>query len=87
MKRRYLLGIFSFYYLQMETNPRDQSPWKWGIFYYNKNDKRLFCPKRIPALGITVNFAHPYAIWFIAGLVILILILLLPSLLMTHSIH
>ena len=27
---------------------------KWGLFYYTKNDKRLFPPKRIKQFGWTV---------------------------------
>lgn len=34
------------------------SNWKWGIFYYNPADKRLFPPKRLPWMGWTVNFAN-----------------------------
>ena len=30
---------------------KDSKNWKWGIFYYNKKDKRLFPPKKIKALG------------------------------------
>jgi len=33
---------------------KDPKNWKWGIFYYNKKDKRLFPPKKIKALGWTV---------------------------------
>lgn len=40
----------------------DEDHWKWGIFYYNKDDKRLFPPKRNKFLGWTVNFANPYSI-------------------------
>ena len=36
--------------------------WKWGIFYYNKNDDRILPPKRNPAFGWTVNFANPKSI-------------------------
>lgn len=36
--------------------------WKMGLFYYNKDDKRIFPPKRIPGLGWTINFANPYSI-------------------------
>ena len=32
--------------------------WIWGIFYYNKEDSRIFPPKRIPWMGWTVNFAN-----------------------------
>ena len=35
----------------------DDSNWKWGCFYYNPEDKRLFPPKRDPAFGWTINFA------------------------------
>ncbi|WDF48060.1 DUF5808 domain-containing protein [Chryseobacterium sp. KACC 21268] len=37
--------------------------WKYGIFYYNKEDKRLFPPKRNPALGWTINFANAKSIF------------------------
>lgn len=40
----------------------DENHWKFGIFYYNKDDKRLFPPKRNKFLGWTVNFANPYSI-------------------------
>ena len=41
---------------KIETEPND---WKWGIFYYNPNDPRIFVPKRIKWLGWTLNFAQP----------------------------
>ncbi len=44
----------------MEKN--DENHWKWGIFYYNKDDRRLFPPKRNKFLGWTVNFANPYSV-------------------------
>lgn len=50
----------------------DPGNWVWGIFYFNKNDKRLFLPKRNPAFGITVNFANPQAYLFIAALILLL---------------
>ncbi|WP_293787971.1 DUF5808 domain-containing protein [uncultured Pedobacter sp.] len=40
--------------------------WKWGIFYFNKNDHRLIVPKRIKILGWTFNFAHPLSYIIIA---------------------
>ena len=46
----------------MESNSNPDSHWKYGIFYYNKKDKRIFCPKRIPWMGWTVNFANPYSV-------------------------
>jgi len=42
----------------------EKSKWIFGIFYFNPKDKRIFPPKRISALGWTVNFANPYSIIF-----------------------
>lgn len=50
----------------------DPSNWKYGIFYYNKEDKRIFPPKRIALLGWTVNFANPYSYLSLIGLIIVI---------------
>ncbi|WP_374460460.1 DUF5808 domain-containing protein [Chryseobacterium taeanense] len=54
---------------------RDQNSfWKLGIFYYNKQDKRLLPPKRT-GLGWTVNFANPFSVaLFILILMAIILI-------------
>ena len=41
---------------------RDPNNWKWGLFYFNKQDKRLLPPKKLAALGWTVNFANPLSI-------------------------
>jgi uncharacterized membrane protein len=46
----------------MSEIEQDPSHYKWGIFYFNKNDKRIFPPKRIKGMGWTINFANPYSI-------------------------
>jgi uncharacterized membrane protein len=46
----------------LENWHKDQNNWKWGIFYFNKDDKRIFPPKRNKYLGWTVNFANPISI-------------------------
>lgn len=51
--------------------------WKLGIFYFNPNDKRIFVPKKIEWLGWTLNFAQPFSIIIISGIVILIVMTLL----------
>ncbi len=51
----------------------DPSNWKGGIFYFNKNDKRLFPPKRNKAFGWTINFANPISILALVALMILML--------------
>jgi uncharacterized membrane protein len=40
----------------------DPNNWKWGVFYFNKEDNRIFPPKRIPWMGWTINFANPKSI-------------------------
>ncbi|WP_034714812.1 DUF5808 domain-containing protein [Chryseobacterium soli] len=52
----------------------NEDNWKFGIFYYNKDDKRLFPPKRNKFLGWTVNFANPYSI--LAMILVIILLVL-----------
>lgn len=43
-------------------NNRDNNSFlKLGVFYYNKQDKRLFPPKRM-GLGWTVNFVNPLSV-------------------------
>lgn len=61
-------------------NNRDENSfWKLGVFYYNKQDKRLFPPKRT-GLGWTVNFANPLSVALF--LLILLVIILIPKLLL-----
>jgi uncharacterized membrane protein len=50
--------------------------WKLGLFYYNKEDKRILPPKRIKWLGWTVNFANPISIMIFALILFAVLILL-----------
>jgi len=40
----------------------DPNNWKWGVFYFNRDDNRIFPPKRIPWMGWTINFAKPKSI-------------------------
>ncbi len=62
-----------------ETNEKwhkDPSNWRLGIFYYNKEDKRLLPPKRIPSMGWTVNFANPYSFSLLLGFILAIAFLI-----------
>jgi uncharacterized membrane protein len=40
----------------------DDQYWKWGMFYFNPDDKRIFPPKRLYGTGWTVNFANWYSV-------------------------
>ncbi|MEI6587076.1 MAG: hypothetical protein WCL56_13380 [Sediminibacterium sp.] len=50
----------------------DPKNWKLGIFYFNKEDKRLVISKRLKLFGWTLNFANPlsYIIMIALGVVI-----------------
>ena len=50
----------------MVDNPEN---YRLGIFYFNRKDKRAIVPKRNRLLGLTVNFARPYAYWWAIGIV------------------
>jgi uncharacterized membrane protein len=53
----------------LDTQATDNGgEWKWGMFYYNKNDHRLFPPKA-NGMGWTVNFANP---WSVATMILII---------------
>ena len=54
----------------------DPSNWKWGMIYYNKEDKRLFPPKRIPMMGWTINFANKWSVVAMAVLILAIFVLI-----------
>jgi len=43
------------------NNKLEPSNYKWGMFDYNKNDKRIFVDKPNPSYGTTLNFANPKA--------------------------
>lgn len=51
---------------QFEKWSKDPANWKLGIFYYNKEDKRLLPPKQNKMLGWTINFANPVSIFIFA---------------------
>lgn len=46
---------------------KDPNNWIWGIFYYNKEDKRIFPPKRIAWMGFTTNFANTKSVVSMIG--------------------
>ena len=49
---------------------KDPNNWIWGIFYFNKEDKRLFVSKKAEWRGMTLNFANPKWILFMIGFVL-----------------
>ncbi len=49
--------------------------YKWGIFYFNRNDNRVFVPKQQWGLGYTLNFGNPFAQLIILALAAAIIII------------
>ena len=54
--------------------PHDPRHYRWGLFYVNPDDPRIWVPKQL-GLGWTLNFAHRSS-WLIMGLLLLPLLLL-----------
>jgi len=52
---------------------KDPNNWKFGLFYYNKDDKRLLPPKRYKFMGWTVNFANPASVLILVLLLVAII--------------
>ncbi|MBF4465628.1 DUF5808 domain-containing protein [Flavobacterium sp. LC2016-12] len=56
---------------------KDPNNWYLGFLYYNPKDKRLFTPKRIWQLGLTINLANPYSTLIVLALFSIIILALL----------
>jgi uncharacterized membrane protein len=52
----------------------DPTNYKWGIFYFNPKDPRVIVPKRIQAMGWTLNFGNIYTYLLFIGIVAVILV-------------
>jgi uncharacterized membrane protein len=63
----------------LEKWQKDPDNWKLDIFYYNKEDKRIFPPKRLAWTGWTVNFANSISISVFVIVMILIIALVFFS--------
>jgi uncharacterized membrane protein len=45
----------------------DPNNWVLGFFYYNKEDQRIFPPKKSEEMGSTINFANPKSVMALLG--------------------
>ena len=54
---------------------KDPGNWKFGIFYFNKNDKRIFPPKRYGYFGCTINFLNLKSLLLNISVVVLIVLI------------
>ena len=53
----------------------DPANYKWGIFYFNRKDRRIIVPKRLKMMGWTLNFANFYT-YIILFLIVAIAIII-----------
>ena len=60
----------------LERWRKDPNNWIWGIFYYNKEDKRIFPPKKMAWMGNTVNFANRNSVILFISILLLIVVLI-----------
>ncbi|MCX5772439.1 MAG: DUF1648 domain-containing protein [Candidatus Hydrogenedentes bacterium] len=58
--------------------------WKWGVFYNNPDDMRLWVEKR-SGMGWTLNMAHKASWWVLAGLMAFVAVDVLVALLITWA--
>ncbi|SHG10746.1 hypothetical protein SAMN05444372_102284 [Flavobacterium micromati] len=61
-----------------ETKSRwhqDPNNWFLVLFYFNKEDKRIFPPKRIAWMGWTINFANPFSVGVLLFFLFLVFIM------------
>lgn len=54
---------------------KDPDNWIWGLFYCNKEDRRLLPPKRNPIMGFTVNFANTKSVLFFVAMMLFFLLI------------
>jgi uncharacterized membrane protein len=59
----------------LENDYSDPNNWKLWIFYFNKNDKRIFPPKRYGLFGCTINFTNPISILLNISIVVAIVLI------------
>ena len=62
----------------MHDDLNNSSYWKFGIFYFNPDNRKVFVPKRI-GIGWTLNFARWQTTLIIGALIILLAISLLTT--------
>ncbi len=57
-----------------DPNINNPNNYKYGVFYYNTDDRRIFVPKRNKYMGWTLNFGNHFT-YLILGAIISMAIL------------
>lgn len=68
-------SIFANHHKSLLMDPVDNlSYYRWGMFYFNKEDIRTVVPKRSRYFGYTLNFANWKSYIFVAFIILVPLI-------------
>jgi len=59
---------------QKDRMKMDPDNYKWGIFYFNRNDPHILVPKRNSMMGWTLNFANLWT-YVILGVFIVVAVI------------
>lgn len=59
--------------INTHNHVKNPSNYKWGVFYFDKKDKRVIFPKYESSRGWTINFANPLSYIFLVLLALIIL--------------
>jgi len=57
-----------------DPNINNPNNYKYGIFYYNTDDSRIFVPKRNKYMGWTLNFGNHFT-YLLLGSIVSVIIL------------
>lgn len=60
------------------NNRNEDVYWKYGLFYFNRNDPSVFVEKRF-GIGWSINFANPIGWLVISGILLLTLIIIITA--------
>ena len=58
---------------------------KWLCMYFSKKDSRTIVPKKIKAMGWTINFGSPSGVYWFVGSIILPLLLAIAIVIISKS--
>ncbi|HMI47588.1 MAG TPA: hypothetical protein VK481_02860 [Gemmatimonadaceae bacterium] len=53
--------------------------WRGGLFYFSRRDSRVWIPKRVPEMGMTLNLARPLGFAFLVIPLVLIVALIVTA--------
>ena len=57
-----------------DPNINNPDNYKFGIFYYNTDDKRVFVPKQNKYMGWTLNFGNHFTYLLLGSIISIVII-------------